>query len=162
MPNFVCTVDSKMMITVDYSLTVEKLVAAGHYETVHTLCPDYPSIVSSDRSGELAVIVHFNSTSYSGEMSDCIIFSREVVAELNRTGLRPGNFRELLAVGAQYPDLQREFSIVALGSMVEIHAPLSTYFKAPAICHYGDRRVLTDVHVATKWLSTSHFLAIRK
>lgn len=38
-------------------------------------------------------------------------------SELDRRGLRPATIEELLAFGAAYPDKQREFSIIALGSV---------------------------------------------
>lgn len=44
-----------------------------------------------------------------------VISSREVLARLKQDGLRPANPAELLALGAKYQSLQRQFPIIALG-----------------------------------------------
>ena len=61
-------------------------------------------------SGEMnveAVLVHLGRNA-----SD-----KEVLAEMERESLRPATMVELLAFGAQYPETQREFPVVALGSV---------------------------------------------
>ena len=42
--------------------------------------------------------------------------SEDVVAQLRLRGFRPGTAQELYALGARYPRLQREITIIALGS----------------------------------------------
>ena len=42
--------------------------------------------------------------------------SREVIAEMDKEGYRPSTIWELLGLGISQPDLQREFTIIALGS----------------------------------------------
>lgn len=48
---------------------------------------------------------------------DKYLTTTEVVAELDKQGLKPATMTDLLHFGIQYPDQQREFSIVALGSV---------------------------------------------
>jgi len=48
---------------------------------------------------------------------DRSISSDDAIAELDKMGLRPAEAGELLAFRAKYPDVQREFPIVALGSV---------------------------------------------
>ena len=43
--------------------------------------------------------------------------SDDVVRDLESRGMRPATLFELLAFGAQYPEQQREFPVVALGSV---------------------------------------------
>lgn len=40
----------------------------------------------------------------------------EILAEMDRLGFRPALYEELLAFGRQYPDEQRKYPVVALGS----------------------------------------------
>ena len=46
------------------------------------------------------------------------------IQEMTERGLRPATMQELLAFAAAYPDVQKEFPIVALGSVVEDGRPL--------------------------------------
>lgn len=39
-----------------------------------------------------------------------------MLTEIAQAGYRPATFRELLAIGAQHPELQRRKSLVAIGS----------------------------------------------
>lgn len=98
-------------IIVDYSQTIEQMVAAGKYNYVS------PDINSKNFGQELAikkraqeelsvVLLHLNREASS----------EEVLVEMERRGLRPATLAELLALGAKHPELQRKFTIVALGS----------------------------------------------
>jgi hypothetical protein len=43
--------------------------------------------------------------------------SEQVIVEIDKAGYRPAKIEELLALGEAQPDLQRQFPIVALGSV---------------------------------------------
>jgi hypothetical protein len=95
-------------VTVDHSRTVEEMVAAGKCDWSNSdiSSKHFPS----DKKGKVEVnieLVHFNRT----------MESDEVLRELDKQDLRPATLPELLAFGATYPDKQREFPIVALGSV---------------------------------------------
>ena len=97
----------KLVVTVDYGSIVEEMVRAGSYNYAN---PDITSQnFTTTRGGEWqgeVILVHFGR----------VIGSDDALAELEKMGLRTGGLHELLAVGVQHPDKQREFPIVALGS----------------------------------------------
>jgi len=62
----------------------------------------------------------------------------EVIAELERAGYRPAELEDLLALGATYPNLQRRFPIMALGS---IFTSPDGQRWAPCISREGDNRI---------------------
>ena len=88
----------------------------------------------------------------------------EVLSELSRRNLRPATLRELLALGAAQPVLQREFYVVALGS--------GYWFSDDPDSFVGP--VLTPLGVAVehefgktryndgRWSSAYRFAAVRK
>ena len=95
-------------VQVDYDLTVAKAVKAGKYDWSNSdiTAEHFPT----KRSGKATVtleLVHFDKT----------MSSDNVLAELDAQGLRPAELRELLALGAAYPELQREFPIIELESV---------------------------------------------
>ena len=95
-------------VRVNYDLSVKEAVSAGKYDWENDDINDknFPS----KRSGLAQIdirLVHFNK-----DMS-----SEDVLKELDKMGLRPAELPELLALGAEYPDEQRKYPIVALGSV---------------------------------------------
>src|SRR5258706_720221 len=94
-------------VNVDYSASLEQLVKAGKYDWFNDDITgrNFPSS-EKGTAQVLVYLVNFNRD----------INSEDVVKELDRQGLRPATLKELLALGASYPDLQRKDLIVALGS----------------------------------------------
>ena len=95
-------------VRVNHDLSVKEAVSAGKYDWENDDINDknFPS----KRSGLAQIdirLVHFNK-----DMS-----SEDVLKELDKMGLRPAELPELLALGAEYPDEQRKYPIVALGSV---------------------------------------------
>ena len=93
---------------VNYDLSIESLIAQGKYDWKND------SITSQNfqttRKGEATINlepVHLNQ----------FLTSDEVIAELKKKGLRPAEPHELLSFGIQYPEEQRKYPIVALGSV---------------------------------------------
>ncbi|MCL5795000.1 MAG: hypothetical protein M1338_01445, partial [Patescibacteria group bacterium] len=107
---------------------------------------------STTRSGnvELSIeLVHFDKG----------MSTRQVLTELSKRGLRPVEFYELLALSAKFPDLQREFPIVGLGSVRQ--DPIGGRF-----CPYLDggsaERTLDLYWISSNWFDCSRFAAVRK
>ncbi len=95
-------------VAVDYGKSVEEMVELGRYDWSNDAITsnNFPT----ERSGREKIqieLVHFSW--YGG--------TDEVLKELNGMGLRPAELRELLAFGEKYPEVQREFPIIALGSV---------------------------------------------
>ncbi|MFA7315754.1 MAG: hypothetical protein WC059_03060 [Candidatus Paceibacterota bacterium] len=108
-------------VTVDYSKSIEQYLREGECDYVDenisstTLANDTKDTVISLE----AVLVIFNRS----------MISEDVVAQLKLHGFRPGTARELYALGARYPRLQRGISIIALGSVTaDSHVPVLVEF----------------------------------
>lgn len=86
----------------------QEAIAAGKYEFVD----DYITAEHFKLEGE--IVVDTELVLYHPNRD---IESDDVVKELDQVGLRPATLQELCAFGEKYSDIQREFPIVALGSV---------------------------------------------
>jgi hypothetical protein len=137
-------------VTVNYGLTVEKLVNAGKYDWSNSdiNAKNFPS----DRkdAAEVAIeLVHFGRS----------MESDEVLEELDKQGLRPATLAELLAFGVKYPEKQREFPIVALGS---VWRGRNGFRSVACLCGYTDARSLSLRWLGSLWSADFRFAAVRK
>jgi len=138
-------------LTVNYDQSVEEALAAGSYDwvddniTSRNFPPTRRGIETAD-----AQLVHFGR----------VMNSAKVLDELDKQGLRPATVEELLALGAAYPDFQRQFLIVALGS-VGVH-PIGEH-RVPGLWS-GERHRRADLYWIgfTWWHPDARFLAVSK
>ena len=87
--------------------TLEEMITAGHYEDIDPKLNEKNFLVSPARfTAKDAIIVTI----------DREMLTEDVVAEIDRRGLRPATIETLLAYGAEHPDEQRDGPIAALGS----------------------------------------------
>ena len=138
------------ILTVDYGMKVEEAVNRGHYDYAN------PSITSQNFSTkqkgkvELVVeLIHFDS----------LISSAEALKELDRMGYRPADLHELLAFGENYPDVQRELSVVALGS-VWMHS--YGHRDVPVLLDHAGHRRVNLYWFGLNWAQSWRFAACRK
>jgi hypothetical protein len=137
-------------MTVDYSQSIEKAAKAGKYRWVNSdiTSENFPT----KRSGIVEVdieLVHFGR-----DMS-----TEEVLAELGKRGLRPAETHELLKLGEKFPDLQREFPIIALGSVCrDSYDDLS----CPSLDSNRSVRVLYLYCLGGRWDGDYRFAALPK
>jgi len=137
-------------LMVDYGRSIEGAVAAGKYDYAN------PNITATNfptkRAGKvkLAVeLVHFGRN----------IDSDEAIAELDKMGLRPAGLHELLALGEQHPELQRQFPIVALE---QVWQRPDGYRNVPVLYESDRGRELLLLAFALGWLDDYRFAAARK
>ncbi|MBN1325778.1 hypothetical protein JW977_02245 [Candidatus Falkowbacteria bacterium] len=139
-------------VVVDYSKTLTEMIQLGNYSYANNDITDrhFPIQGSGQHEVEL-VLVHLNK--------DATI--KEVLAHLDGLGLKPASIEHLLTFGAANPNVQREFPIVALGSVwVDGHGDRGY----PYLRCSGDERELRlywcddDDH----WSGHCRFLALRK
>ena len=137
-------------ISVDYERSVEDGVKAGLYDYTN---PNITSInFKTKRKGKADLVVElvrFNtriSTDYA-------------LRELDRMGYRPVELRELLAFGEKYPDVQRKFPILALGSVWQYG---NGYRLIPCLYGNGSLRYLFLDWVGNGWDEIYRFAAVRK
>lgn len=107
-PQVAVIVSDPIKITVDHSMTLDEMEAAGQYGfSSYGITPEpFPIVKSKDSEVVEVYLIRFGTE----------VRIREILAELDKRGLRPAILTELLALGAQYPDLQHKFWIYALGS----------------------------------------------
>jgi|GEM_PF-4883892 len=97
-------------ITIDYSRTLEEMIAAGHYNYINPgIAMGAPAVGRNDAEKAIIHLVHFGRS----------ISSTDAVTELEIRGLRAARLEELLAFGAKYPGMQRmDEPIVAIGTVL--------------------------------------------
>lgn len=137
-----------LTITVDYGLSFVEMIAAGGYDWKNGDITEerFPvkGIGKVERDVEL---VHYGYD----------ISSEDAVKDLAKRGLRPATIEELLAFGTKYPDLQRKFPIVALGSSARV----SVFRYVPCLCGSDARRDLYLYWCGDDWDGCCRFLAVR-
>lgn len=149
--NKIGTSAGPFLLTVGYDTPFAELVAAGHYDYVSPdITEEHFRVGWGDRDIE-SFIVHLHLPTSTDN----------VVKEMERHDLRPATMPELLAFGAQHPNSQREFPILALGSIWD--DPQSGYRRAVRILeHPGDRRLDLSWDHGAGWNQIYHFLAVQK
>jgi len=137
-------------VTVNHNRTIEKLVEAGKYDWSN---PDITSknFPSSQKGKDQVSIqlVYF----------DRYLTSDEILKTLAKQGLRPATLKELLTLGEQHPDLQRQFPIVALGSVGQNSD--GDRFVA-YLWGGGLKRHLRLRWLESRWRALCRFAAVRK
>jgi hypothetical protein len=139
-------------VIVDYSMTLTEMISAGKYSYVNFYISDkhFPIQGAGQHKFEL-VLVHLNKDATT----------KEVLAHLGSNGLKAAGIEHLLAFGAANSDVQREFPIVALGSVWVVDGGDRRY---PDLSCGGGRRVLNQANGDGDdwWKDNWRFLAIRK
>jgi hypothetical protein len=139
----------ELHIVVDYMMSLEAMIAAGHYDWVNDNITSSRFPLKGDGRKDLAAeVIHFNRD----------ISSDNAVADLNRMGLRPGTIEELLAFGAEFPEMQRQFPIIALGSSCKVDGVR----RVASLGGGGSRRSLYLLWWVLGWVRDSRFLGFRK
>jgi hypothetical protein len=137
-------------LSVNYDLSVEDSVEAGEYQAVNAsiTSENFPSTRKGQAELEIILVRY-----------DLRMTSESVLSELNKEGLRAAELPEFLAFGAKYPEVQRRFSIVGLGSECKDRRG---YRSVPCLYEASEGRYL-DLHWWDDgWYSYSRFAAIRK
>lgn len=141
---------ARYTITVDYGKFVEEMVAAGQYDWKNgdITSKNFPQ----SNTGVVAVstvLIHLNKS----------VSSEVVLAHLEANGLRPATLAELLAFGATYPEIQRQFPVIALGSSW-VHSDGNRC--VPCLNRANRDRVLYLDWFDGGWGDFCRFLAVRK
>lgn len=97
-----------LAVEVDYreKETIQYLLGAGNYDWMNSDISDehFPQ----KKIGETSITVRLMNFGR-------VISTKDIFIEFKKSGLRPANPAELLALGAKYPNLQKQFPIIALG-----------------------------------------------
>lgn len=137
-------------VTVDYGKSLREMIAAGQYDFQNgdITAKHFPITGTGQVEVELH-LVHLNR----------VVSTDTVLAELDRRNLRPATIAELLALGAKYPNLQKEFPVVALGS---VWRDLLGYRRVAYLDDWrGERKLYLNWH-DDDWYGHFRFLAVSK
>ncbi len=137
-------------LTINYSRSVEDGIKAGKYDWSNSdiTSSHFPSEEVGTKEVPIE-LVHFGRD----------IKTDEILSELDKMGMRPAILKELLALGEKRPDLQREFPVIALGSVWQ--NPRGYRFCA-FLFRFGSLRDLRLAWVVDRWGDYCRFAAVRK
>jgi len=137
-------------VLVDFGLSLEELVKLGKYDWSN---PDITSAhFPTRRKGKVETEIEFFHF-------DRNISSEEAIREMDKAGYRPAEAHELLAFGAKYPDVQREFPIAALGSVWQY--PDGDRYVVCLYEYDAERRAVLS-RFEFVWYGIWRFAAVRK
>lgn len=144
----------EIILNIDYTKTIEQAIADGNYDWKNDNITAQHFPVSPEMIGKKAEVsaklFHFNRD----------ISSDDVISEMDKAGYRPATLMELLVLGFLFPELQRQFPIVALGS--RWHGA-GGYRGVPYLFVRGRRELdLTSRGFADDWLAPCRFLGVRQ
>ncbi|MDO8493233.1 MAG: hypothetical protein Q7S19_01675 [bacterium] len=140
---------TELEVLIDYTQTLEQMITAGHYDWANSdiTAKRFP-LKGEGKVARKAYLVHF----------DHGISSENAIKELDKQGKRPATIEELLAFGAKYPEIQRKFPVVALGSSAKVDGDRSVAY----LDRYGSARRLHLVWWDGDWNANYRFLAFAK
>lgn len=143
-------VDDIYSAIVDYNMSLADIIKVGKYDWVNDdiTAKNFP-ITGSGKVEVSLELVHLNKS----------VSTEDVLAHMEANGLRPATLVELLAFGAKYPELQREFPICALGSSWVLRDG-SRY--VPYLGRDDSKRFLNLRWFDYDWDGYGRFLAVRK
>jgi len=141
-------------LTDDYTKTVEQAVADGNYDWKNPSITAKNFPISPEMIGKKIKVstklFHFNRD----------ISSEDAISEMDKAGYRPATLMELLVLGFLFPELQRQFPVVALGS---VWRDANLYRYVPCLFVSGSERRLGLFRFGgSGWRARCLFLGLRK
>jgi hypothetical protein len=134
---------------VDYSQSLTKMIADGHYDEVHRdITPRNFQLSSRGFRQIELILVQFKHP----------VAPLQAVILMREQRCRPAVIEELLALGSQYPDLQRRIPIAGLGSA---HFIESRRF-VPCLGGNTAKRTLTLAVIYRRWSICYRFVFVRE
>jgi hypothetical protein len=142
-----------LTLTVDYGQSLHQMIATGHYGWINPdITPGRFSVVGERVVQFERKLFHF----------DCDMLPEKAVEAIRRADAmnpwEPAKIEHLLAFGAKYPEEQRKYPILALGSV----ALVGGVPYVPCLRWDGLLRYLALPWWHSGWNSRCRFLAIRK
>lgn len=137
-------------VVVDYSQTLSDMIASGHYDWVNSdITKEHFPITGNGTVDLTPELIHFGKS----------MGTDNVLKDLDSRGLRPATLSELLAFGAKFPEKQREFPIIGLGSVWTFS---DGHRRVPFLCEDVALRELSLYWDDGGWIGDGRFLAVRK
>ena len=142
-------VENCYKVLVDYGQTLQRMIANGKYDYVNSDITSGNFPTTGNGKQEVVVeLAHFGRD----------MESDAVLKKFEARGLRAATLPELLAFGATYPEKQREFPIVALGSVRRRDVDR----VVPYLNGDGSKRLLYLSWIDNRWNGRCRVAAVRK
>ena len=137
-------------LVVDYAQSLAQMIAAGRYDYANSdiTSGNFPTTANDGKQEVVVELAHFGRD----------MESDAVLKKFEARGLRAATLPELLAFGATYPEKQREFPIVALGSVRRRDVDR----VVPYLNGDGSKRLLYLSWIDNRWNGRCRFAAVRK
>jgi len=137
-------------VAVNYARPLMEMIRAGKYDYVNSdiIAKHFP-VKGKDILPVELELVHLNK----------YISSDDAIAEIKQRGFRPAKIEELLAFGEKYPEEQRKYPIVALGSVWRSWRGIR---DVPYLGGRGDGRGLSLDCFGYDWDEDFRFLVVRE
>jgi hypothetical protein len=137
-------------ILVDETQTVEDAVMAGKFDWSggDIVSKNFPMIKGGIELEREIVLFHFKK----------IMTTDEILSEIDRAGCKPARIWDLSGLAIKWPGLQREFPIVALGSICELVINLHAAF----LSEFSGQRSIDLCRLEASWSSHFRFAGVRK
>ena len=138
------------IVSIDYNRSVKNGIKAGNYDLKNNdiTSDNFPSREVGTRESQIKLF-HFGK----------IMGTDEVLGGIDRQGYRPIILKELLALGEKYPNLQRKFPIIGLGS---VWRNSNGPYCCPCLDGDGLERDLSLYWIGSRWDVICRFAAVRK
>ncbi len=138
-------------VSVDYAKTLPEMIAAGKYDWKNEDITEanFPQTHAEEVIDTTIEFVHLNRDASTDE----------ALRYLEAEGLRPATLEELLALGEKHPDLQRDFPIIALGSVWQYSCGDR---RVPCLGRGVAGRILYLGWIEGGWGGFCRFAAVRK
>lgn len=144
---------------VNYDLSLTEMIADGEYDGTDNIGADNFSIEGKGQVKVDFILVLASHSILMDTIRETIPMDT-VLKELDYQGLRPATIAELLSFGAKYPDEQRKYPIVALGS---VGLDPDGGSVVAVLCKvYAGGRELKLYYVDGGWFVNYRYLAVRK
>ena len=136
-------------LMVDYGQSLEQMIDAGRYDYANNDITTKRFPIKGEGKVEFeGRYFHFNRTTSS----------KNAIAAMKEAGWEPANIEHLLVLGEKYPDEQRKFPIIGLGSVAEVGGSRGV----PVLDGGGSERHLRLDWFDRDWSGYYRFLAFRK
>lgn len=137
-------------MSINYDRSVEDGIKAGNYDWKNDdiTSEHFPSQETGTKE---ATVELFH---YGKDMD-----TDEILTDLDKQGYREATLKELLALGEKYPNLQREFPIIALGSIWQLR---DGYRYCSYLFRRSSKRYLHLNWIGDRWYAHCRFAAVRK
>jgi len=142
-------VDTKQFLTIEADLSFEERIKRGHYGWRNSNLTEKRFPVTAEQVGDWEwKIFHF----------DRDISSEEAIRLMKEDGYDAGQIGHILVFGEKYPEEQRKFPIIGLGSVAEVDPDRCV----PGLWCVDGRSELFLRWFDGVWLRRCRFLGVRR